>query len=231
MLSKQTLSKHTIVVASGKGGVGKSTVASALAQQLAKKGKVVGLIDADIHCSSIATIFGIYDSDTSNKEYQLYCRHGVHILPFGVQENQLVAWRGLLSTKVIKAAISSITWPELDYLIFDMPPGTGDMHLSILSSYKIDSVFVVTTMSKMSVSNALKTYHLYHRCGIQDFVIVQNSLEDTDVVVLDVCTKLLSNISSSETILIRRDTQISTACDFGQCLAEITPDLTSSILK
>lgn len=157
--------KNIIGVASGKGGVGKSTIAANLAVGLAESGAKVGLLDADIYGPSVPMMFGatranapeIFERDGKNIIRPLML-HGVLVMSIGLlmDENQAVAWRGPMATSALKQFINDVEWGELDYLIVDLPPGTGDVHITLLTSLPVRGVVLVTTPQPVALADAKK---------------------------------------------------------------------------
>lgn len=156
--------RNIIGVSSGKGGVGKSTVAANLAVALAAEGYKVGLLDADIFGPSVPKMFGI-------ENYQLYMhkvdgrdliipaeRYGVKILSIGflVDKNSAVMWRGAMASNALKQLINDVDWGELDYFLIDMPPGTSDIHLTLVQTLPITGVVVVSTPQEVALADARK---------------------------------------------------------------------------
>lgn len=156
--------KNTIAVVSGKGGVGKSTVSANLAVGLAKKGFNVGVVDADIYGPSMPIMFDVLHyrpiSREINKKQVIVPaeNYGVKILSIGffAELDEAVVWRGPMAVKALKQLIFDADWGELDYLIIDTPPGTGDVHLSIVQSLPLTGAVVVTTPQPVALSDAKK---------------------------------------------------------------------------
>ena len=156
--------KNTIAVVSGKGGVGKSTVSANLAVGLAKKGFNVGVVDADIYGPSMPIMFDVLHyrpiSREINKKQVIVPaeNYGVKILSIGffAELDEAVVWRGPMAVKALKQLIFDSDWGELDYLIIDTPPGTGDVHLSIVQSLPLTGAVVVTTPQPVALADAKK---------------------------------------------------------------------------
>lgn len=156
--------KHVIAVASGKGGVGKSTISSNLAVGLAAKGYQVGYIDADIYGPSAPIMFDlerdkprVIDVDGASK-LEPISQYGVKVMSIGffADINQAMVWRGPMATKALSQLVNDAHWGPLDYIILDLPPGTGDIHLSIVQSVPLDAVVVVSTPQPVALADARK---------------------------------------------------------------------------
>ena len=156
--------KNIIGVSSGKGGVGKSTVASNLAVALAREGYKVGLLDADIFGPSVPKMFGLEDAELYMHEVdgrQLIIpaeRYGVKVLSIGflVDKNAPVLWRGSMASNALRQLIEEADWGELDYFLIDMPPGTSDIHLTLVQTLALTGVVVVTTPQAVALADARK---------------------------------------------------------------------------
>ena len=156
--------KNIIGVSSGKGGVGKSTIASNLAVALAAKGYKVGLLDADIFGPSVPKMFGLEDEqlymeevDGVNKIVPME-KYGVKLLSIGfvVDKNSAVLWRGGMASNALRQLITDANWGELDYFLIDMPPGTSDIHLTLVQTLPITGVVVVSTPQEVALADARK---------------------------------------------------------------------------
>lgn len=158
------LVKNIIAVSSGKGGVGKSTIASNLAAGLASLGHKVGLLDADIYGPSAPTMFDVVLEkprlvEKDGKQVMVPVEaHGVKILSIGffTDNDQAVVWRGPMATKALNQMINDVDWGELDYMVVDLPPGTGDVHLSIVQTLPITASVVVSTPQEVALIDARK---------------------------------------------------------------------------
>jgi ATP-binding protein involved in chromosome partitioning len=167
--------KNIILVSSGKGGVGKSTVASNLALALAEKGAKTGLLDADIYGPSLPIMFGlegakpqsVVAADGKTKILPIE-KFGLKLLSIGffTDPNQPIPWRGPMATSAIKQLFNDSDWGELDYLIVDMPPGTGDIHITVSQSYPISGAVIVTTPQHVALADAIKGMAMYQMEGI-----------------------------------------------------------------
>ncbi len=155
--------KNIIAVVSGKGGVGKSTVASNLALALSEHGAKVGLLDADIYGPSMPIMFGIHETpemkvvDGKNTMLPVE-RHHIKLMSIGfmIEPNQAVVWRGPMVSSALRQFINETDWGELDYLVLDMPPGTGDIHLTMGQIIPVTGFVLVTTPQDVAVADALK---------------------------------------------------------------------------
>lgn len=164
--------KKIILVSSNKGGVGKSTIAANISAHLAKKKFNVGIIDADIYGSSIPNIFDItningalaYKNKTLN----------IKIASIGFVTQEPLIWRGPLITKFIDKLFLHIDWGNLDYLIIDTPPGTGDVHLNIMQNYQIDSMIVITTSHPLSIAKTTKMITMAKKFNIKIAGLIEN---------------------------------------------------------
>lgn len=171
--------KHVVAVGSGKGGVGKSTVSSNLAVSLAKKGFKVGLLDADLYGPSIPLLFGCLDQrpeiTKENKMIPLV-RYGIKIMSLGflVEEDQPVIWRGPMLFKAMDQFLNDVEWGELDYLVVDLPPGTGDVVLTLAQKTPVDSAIVVSTPQSLAISEVKKAIMMFKQMNVPVKAFVQN---------------------------------------------------------
>lgn len=173
--------KNIVAVASGKGGVGKSTVAANLALSLAKDGAEVGLMDADVYGPSIPTMFGIKDERPKiNEDKQVIPlkKHGIHLISIGVLQNQApdtpTIWRGPIATNMIKQFLGGVVWSDLDYLIIDMPPGTGDIQLTLTQAAPLTGGVIVTTPQNVSLIDARKGLKMFEKVNVPILGLVEN---------------------------------------------------------
>ena len=163
--------KNIIVVASGKGGVGKSTVAVNLAIGLAHEGAKVGLLDADIYGPSIPIMLGLRDerpkmTDVNGKNMIVPMeRFGIKAMSIGllIDEKQAVIWRGPMASSAIKQFITDVHWEELDYLVIDMPPGTGDVHLTMVQTVPVTGALIVSTPQAVAAADARKAIMMFRQ--------------------------------------------------------------------
>jgi ATP-binding protein involved in chromosome partitioning len=156
--------KNIIAVVSGKGGVGKSTVAANLALAIAQGGAKVGLMDADIYGPSVPIMFGVRGERPMMKDVngkgmiEPLEKFGIKLMSIGllVDEKNAVVWRGPMASSAIKQFVSDVNWGDLDYLIIDMPPGTGDIHLTLMQSVPVTGAVIVTTPQDVALADAKK---------------------------------------------------------------------------
>ncbi len=171
--------KHIIIVASGKGGVGKSTVSAGLALSLAMEGYATGILDADMHGPSIPVLFNIQNErpeviQENNQNLIIpFSRLGIKLMSIGflVEPAAAVIWRGPRVSSAITQLITETKWGELDYLIIDTPPGTGDAHITLIQNFDITGVVIVTTPQKMALADVEKAIDMYRAPDITTPVI------------------------------------------------------------
>ncbi len=173
--------KNTVAVASGKGGVGKSTVAVNLAVALAKDGANVGLIDADIYGPSIPIMLGIKEKPKIHQKegkvvMQPLENYGIKMISIGflVDDEAPVIWRGPMASGAVKQFMSDVNWGELDYLVFDMPPGTGDIQLTLVQTIPLTGAVIVTTPQEVSLIDARKALKMFNRVNVPVAGVVEN---------------------------------------------------------
>jgi ATP-binding protein involved in chromosome partitioning len=167
--------KNIIAVVSGKGGVGKSTVSANLALALAEGGAKVGLMDADIYGPSVPIMFGVRGQrplmkDENGKGVILPLeKFGIRLMSIGllVDEKDAVVWRGPMASSAIRQFITDVDWGELDYLVIDMPPGTGDIHLTIMQTVPVTGVVIVTTPQTVALADAKKAIAMFGQANIK----------------------------------------------------------------
>ena len=171
--------KNIIAVVSGKGGVGKSTIAANLALALSEGGASVGLMDADIYGPSVPIMFGVRGErpkmmDLNGKGVIVPLeRYGIKLMSIGllVDEKNAVVWRGPMASSAIKQFVSDVNWGELDYLVIDMPPGTGDIHLTLVQTVPVTGVIVVTTPQDVALADAKKGIAMFGQAQLKVPVI------------------------------------------------------------
>jgi ATP-binding protein involved in chromosome partitioning len=174
--NQQVLSgvKNIIAVVSGKGGVGKSTVSANLALALAEGGASVGLMDADIYGPSVPIMFGVRGERPLMKEVNgkgmilPLEKFGIRLISIGllVDEKNAVVWRGPMASSAIRQFITDVDWGELDYLVIDMPPGTGDIHLTLMQTVPVTGVVIVTTPQNVALADAKKAIAMFGQAQI-----------------------------------------------------------------
>lgn len=176
--------RHIIAVSSGKGGVGKSTVAANLAVALAAEGYKVGLLDADIFGPSLPTMFHLEDFQPYGEmvgDRQMIVpaeRYGVKMLSIGffVRPEQATVWRGPMASNALKQLISECNWGDLDYFVIDTPPGTSDIHLTLLQELNVGGAVIVSTPQKVALADARKGIDMYRnkQIGVPILGLVEN---------------------------------------------------------
>jgi ATP-binding protein involved in chromosome partitioning len=169
--------KNTIAIASGKGGVGKSTVAVNLAVALAGEGAKVGLVDADVYGPSIPLMMGITGRPQVRQQRLVPMENwGVKVMSIGflVDPMQAVIWRGPMASGAIKQFMTDVDWGELDYLLFDLPPGTGDIQLTLVQTIPLTGAVVVTTPQDLSLADARKGFVMFQKVSVPVLGIIEN---------------------------------------------------------
>ncbi len=168
-----------IAVSSGKGGVGKSTVSTNLALGLQQQGYKVGLLDADIYGPSIPTFFGISEDPQVNEETNKIIpleKFGIKLMSFGffTSPDVAVIWRGPMVMKALQQFFFQVEWGDIDFLILDLPPGTGDTQITIIQSVTLAGVIVVTTPQEVAISDVLRNISLFKKMNIPVLGIIEN---------------------------------------------------------
>ncbi|MFA5972294.1 MAG: Mrp/NBP35 family ATP-binding protein [Lentimicrobiaceae bacterium] len=161
--------KNIIAVVSGKGGVGKSTVAANLAVALSKLGAKVGLLDADIYGPSVPLMFDLVNAQPKAREeggktiIEPIEKYGIKLLSIGffVDPNKALVWRGPMASNYLTQMLTGGEWGELDYLVIDMPPGTGDIHLTLVQTVPVTGAAIVTTPQEVALADARKAYNMF----------------------------------------------------------------------
>ena len=172
--------KNFVAVASGKGGVGKSTVAANLAVALAQQGARVGLLDVDVYGPSVPIMFGVPADEKPrvNDERKVIplLRYGVKLLSMGflVDPKNAVVWRGPMASSAVKQFINDADWGELDYLVLDLPPGTGDVQLTLVQTAPITGAVVVSTPQRVALADARKGVAMFEKTGVPVLGLVEN---------------------------------------------------------
>jgi ATP-binding protein involved in chromosome partitioning len=170
--------KHVILVMSGKGGVGKSTVASNLALALSRMGHAVGLLDADIYGPSIPTMFGITGQPQSDgKQIQPLERFGIKLMSIGFlleDPKSAVVWRGPMLHGALLQFLKDVNWGKLDFLLLDLPPGTGDVALTLAQKVRSTGAVIVTTPQEVALQDVYKSVSMAQKVGIPLLGVVEN---------------------------------------------------------
>ena len=170
--------KNIVVVGSGKGGVGKSTVSVNLAISLAKKNLNIGLLDADIYGPSIPKMLGIKEKPqvSKNKKILPYEKYGIKSMSIGnmVPQDGSIIWRGAMASNAIRQLVNDVDWNELDFLILDLPPGTGDIQLSICQSFSISGAVIVSTPQEISLLDVRKAVNMFKKVKVDIIGTIQN---------------------------------------------------------
>ncbi|MEM9617636.1 MAG: Mrp/NBP35 family ATP-binding protein [Pseudomonadota bacterium] len=183
----ETLSgvKRIIAIASGKGGVGKSTMTANLAIALARKGYKTGLLDADIYGPSLPTLFGLKGkAEVKDGKVVPFEAHGVRAMSIGliVDPEQALAWRGPMVMGALRQLMSDVEWGELDFLLIDTPPGTGDAHLSLIQTKRLSGVVIVSTPQEMALADVRRGVQLFRKTQTPIIGVIENMawLETSD---------------------------------------------------
>jgi ATP-binding protein involved in chromosome partitioning len=169
--------KNIIAVGSGKGGVGKTTVAVNMALSLKALGHEVGLIDADVYGPNVPLMMGIMDRPTAEGEtINPLEQHGIKLISMGFLSpgDKPLVWRGPMLHSVIQQFLRRVKWGELDYLVIDMPPGTGDVQLTLMQTAPLSGAVVVTTPSDVSLEDARKAVNMFRQVKVPILGIVEN---------------------------------------------------------
>ena len=169
--------RNLIAVGSGKGGVGKTTVAVNLAIALSKLGNKVGLLDADVYGPNVPLMMGINQTPMAHGErIQPLQNYGVKLMSMGFLNpgDKPLVWRGPMLHSVIQQFLRGVDWGELDYLVIDLPPGTGDVQLTLIQTAPITGAIVVTTPSAVSLEDARKAVHMFAQVKVEILGIVEN---------------------------------------------------------
>lgn len=172
-----------IAISSGKGGVGKSTVAANLAVALAQAGSQVGVMDADVYGPNIPRMFGVFDRPpVIGGKIQPLEAHGVRLMSLGllVERDAPAIWRGPIIMKIVNQFLRDVDWGQLDYFIVDLPPGTGDAQLSLVQATHVVGALIVTTPQEMAIGDALRGAKMFERVGVPVIGVVENMSGFTD---------------------------------------------------
>ena len=171
--------KKIIAVASGKGGVGKSTLSVNLAVSLANtKNLKIGLLDADVYGPSIPKMLGISEKPSSSEKKQIlpYSKFNIKSMSIGnmVPDDKAIIWRGAMASGAIRQLLGDVEWGELDILIIDLPPGTGDIQLSLCQNIKINGAVIVSTPQEVSLIDVRKAINMFKKVNVPILGMVQN---------------------------------------------------------
>ena len=219
--------RYKIAVASGKGGVGKSTVATNLAISLAQNGAAVGLMDADAYGPSIPTMMGIKDKPQTTPQRKLIplVRHDVKLMSIGfmVPEEQAMIWRGPMLHSAIRQFLTDVEWEELDYLIIDLPPGTGDVALTLSQAIPMTGAVIVTTPQDVALADVRRGVAMFERLGVPILGVIENMSyflcphcnEKTEIFRSDGGKNMSERFSVSLLGQIPLDAEVCTAGDIG----------------
>ncbi len=181
-LSQLKKVRHILAVASGKGGVGKSTVAANLALALAAQGKKVALVDADIYGPSIPTMFGIENEQPQGVEMNgqtlllPFEKYGIKLMSIGffVDPDKGLLWRGPMASNALRQLFTETYWDEIDYMVVDLPPGTGDIHISLVQMLPLSGVVMVSTPQEVAVADVRRAVQMFREVKVPILGIVEN---------------------------------------------------------
>lgn len=177
MSKVETEVRQAIAVASGKGGVGKSTVSTNLALALALEGATVGLLDADVYGPNIPLMMGVSARPRAvNQKMIPLLGHGIKLISMGflVDPKQALVWRGPMLHNTVRQFIKDVEWGPLDYLIIDLPPGTGDASLSLIQSMDLNGAVVVTTPQQVAISDVIRSVGMFEQLNVPILGVVEN---------------------------------------------------------
>lgn len=170
--------KRIIAVGSGKGGVGKSTVAANLAVALSATGAKVGLCDCDLYGPSVAQMFGVNERPMANEQDEIIPleAHGIKLMSMGflLEDRSPVIVRGPMATRYTQQFLRQVAWEELDYLVLDLPPGTGDIQLTIVQTVSVDGAIIVTTPQEVALIDARKAVSMFAKVNVPILGLVEN---------------------------------------------------------
>lgn len=170
--------KHVIAIASGKGGVGKSTVAANLAVALAAAGARVGLCDCDLYGPSVAQMFGTRERPLANEQDEIIPiqAHGIQLMSMGflLEDSSPVIVRGPMATRYTQQFLRQVAWDDLDFLILDLPPGTGDIQLTIVQTVSVDGSLIVTTPQEVALIDARKAVAMFGKVNVPILGLIEN---------------------------------------------------------
>jgi ATP-binding protein involved in chromosome partitioning len=224
--------RKVILIASGKGGVGKSTVTAIIASHLAKQGKKIGILDADIYGPSMPHMFNLQGKPQllENKMLPLSSSQGIKVNSIGflTGADEGISWRGPMVAKALYQLLSLTHWGQLDYLLIDSPPGTGDIHLSLVQNYAIDGALIVTTPQKIAMIDADRSINMYQKLEVPILGIIKNmapaasSEGDHSIFTGDGAETLATKHGVKILANIVFSAKIAEYCDLGLNLSDIT---------
>ncbi len=170
--------KNIIVIASGKGGVGKSTTTANLAYALKAQGMTVGILDADIYGPSIPKMLNTHGKPTVNVQQQLnpICKDGIQFISMGLllDQNSPALWRGPIAQRAVQQFIKDVSWSNIDVLLIDLPPGTGDIHLTLASKMNLTGAIIVSTPQDVALIDAEKAIAMFNKFDIPVIGLIEN---------------------------------------------------------
>lgn len=170
--------KHILAISSGKGGVGKSTISVNLSISLAKKKFKVGLLDADIYGPSIPTMMNQKDQPKASTKKKIlpFCKYGVKFMSIGnmIPEEKPVIWRGAMVVNALNQLLRDIEWGDLDFLIIDLPPGTGDIQLSLSQNLSLSGAIIVSTPQEISLVDVRRAINMFLKVNVKIIGVIQN---------------------------------------------------------
>ncbi len=170
--------KNIIAVASGKGGVGKSTTAVNLALALAREGARAAILDADIYGPSVPTMLGVFDAPAASETKKLLPveRHGIQSMSIGylIDTKAAMVWRGPIVTTALQQLLNDTAWDALDYLIIDLPPGTGDIQLTLVQKIPVSAAVVITTPQDLALIDARRAYEMFLKVNVPVLGVIEN---------------------------------------------------------
>ena len=233
--------KNIIAIASGKGGVGKSTVCVNLALALQKRGAKVGLLDADVYGPSLQILLGVEGRPKQgrSKEISPIEKHGLKLMSLGflTDGSTPVIWRGPIVMGVVKKFLKDVDWGELDYLMIDLPPGTGDVQLTLVQTVPLTGAIIVTTPSELAIVDAEKGLRMFQQVGAPVMGIVENMStfvcphcgEKTDIFDVGGSKKISDRTSVDVLGEIPLDPRVREGGDIGKPI--VLADVTSPVSK